>query len=169
MGSRGASYTSTPTCTYGRLSAVVRQQCGLGLFAAFDAETIQRCGSGGGGGGGGGCHPADGNGTFAGPQGSQPSFQSDEDSCEDGRPDGEQMKDPGSSEDFHSTQILSVRFDDSTGTVTISGLGISNGLSVSFLIVEQAATPISQAFYSIDLSDGYALAGTLLSGSVQLQ
>jgi hypothetical protein len=169
-GSRGASYTSTPTCTYGRLSAVVRQQCGLGLFAAFDAETALRCGgNGGGGGGGGGCHPADGNGTFAGPQGSQPSFQSDEDSCEDGRPDGEQMKDPGSGEDFHSTQILSLRFDDSTGTVTISGLGISNGLSVSFLIVEQAATPISQAFYSIDLSDGYALAGTLLSGSVQLQ
>jgi hypothetical protein len=168
-GSAGASYTSTQTCTYGRLSAVVRQQCGLGLFAAFDSETAQRCGGGGGGGGGGVCHPADGNGTFAGPQGSQPSFQSDEDSCEDGLPDGEQMKDPGSGEDFHSTQIQSVRFDDSIGTVTISGLGVSNGLPVTFLIVEQAATPISQAFYSISLSDGYALVGNLLTGNIQLQ
>lgn len=166
-GSEGASPTSTQTCTYGRLSAVVRQQCGLGLFSAFDRETLQRCGSGGGG-GGGGCHEADGNGNFAGQQGNQANFQSDEDSCEDHDQNGEQLKDPGSSEDFHSTQILSTRFDDSTGTLTISGLGISNGVQVSFLIVEQAATPITQAFYSIDLSDGYALAGTLVSGSIGL-
>src|SRR4029077_6940404 len=93
--SETASYTSTPTCTYGRLSAVVRQQCGLGLFATFDTETAERCGGaggGGGGGGGGGCHPADGNGTFAGPKGEEPSFQSDEDSCEDHDQNSEQMK-----------------------------------------------------------------------------
>jgi hypothetical protein len=163
-GSEGASYTSTPTCTYGRLSAVVRQQCGLGLFAAFDAEAAQRCG-GGGGGGGGGCHPADGNGAFAGSQ----SFQSDEDSCEDGLPDGEQMKDPGSGEDFRSTQIQSKRFDDSLGTATITGVGVSNGRTVMFLIVEQAATPTTPAFYSINLSDGYALAGNVLTGGIHLQ
>ena len=169
-GSEGASYTSTQTCTYGRLSAVVRQQCGLGLFAAFDAETAQRCGgAGGGGGGGGGCHEADGDGTFAGQQGGQPNFQSDEDSCEDHDVDSEQMKDPGSGEDFHSTQIQSKRFDDATGTATITGMGISDGLPVTFLIVEQAATAATPAFYSIDLSDGYALAGNLLTGSIQLQ
>jgi hypothetical protein len=167
-GSANASYTSTETCTYGRLSAVVRQQCGLGLFAAFDAETAQRC-AGGGGGGGGGCHPADANGTFAGPQGGQSNFQSDEDSCEDHDVDSEQMKDPGSGEDFHSTQIQSKRFDDSIGTATITGLGISNGLPVAFLIVEQAATATTPAFYSINLSDGYALAGNLLTGAIQLQ
>jgi hypothetical protein len=166
VGSRGASYLSTQHCTYGRLSAVVRQQCGFGLFAKFDGETLQRCGTGGGG--GGGCHEADGNGNFAGQQGRQANFQSDEDSCEDQDQNGEQFKDPGSGKEFHSTQVLSVRFDDSTGTVTISGLGLSNGLSVSFLIVEQAATPITQAFYSIDLSDGYALAGTLVNGSIGL-
>ncbi len=168
-GSEGASFTSTPTCTYGRLSAVVRQQCGLGLFAAFDAETAQRCGGGGGGGGGGGCHEADASGTFSGPQGGQPNFQSDEDSCEDHDQDGEQMKDPGSGEEFHSTQVQSLRFDDSIGTVTISGLGVSNGLPVTFLIVEQAATATTPAFYNINLSDGYALAGNLLTGSIQLQ
>jgi hypothetical protein len=168
-GSANASYTSTETCTYGRLSAVVRQQCGLGLFAAFDAETAQRCAGGGGGGGGGVCHPADGNGTFAGSQNGQPSFQSDEDSCEDHDVDTEQMKDPSSGEDFHSTQIQSKRFDDSIGTATITGLGISNGLPVAFLIVEQGATATTPAFYSINLSDGYALAGNLLTGAIQLQ
>jgi hypothetical protein len=143
----------------------VRQQCGLGLFAAFDAEAAQRCGGAGGGGGGGGCHPADGNGAFAGSQ----SFQSDEDSCEDGLPDGEQMKDPGSGEDFRSTQIQSKRFDDSLGTATITGVGVSNGRTVMFLIVEQAATPTTPAFYSINLSDGYALAGNVLTGGIHLQ
>src|SRR3981081_740999 len=43
-GTAAASSTSTQTCPDGRLSAVVRQQCGLGLFATFDAETAQRCG-----------------------------------------------------------------------------------------------------------------------------
>jgi len=149
------------------LSAVVRQQCGLGLFSAFDRETLQRCG--GGGGSGGGCHEADGSGNFAGPQGKQANFQSDEDSCEDHDQNGEQFKDPGNGEDFHSTQVQSVRFDDSLGLVTISGLGVSNGVPVTFLIVEQAATATAPAFYSIDLSDGYALAGYLVSGSVGLR
>jgi hypothetical protein len=166
-GSENASFTSTQTCTYGRLSAVVRQQCGLGLFSSFDSETLARCS--GGTGGGGGCHEADGSGNFSGPQGKQANFQSDEDSCEDGDQNGEQMKDPGSGEDFHSTQVQSVRFDDSLGLVTISGLGVSNGLPVTFLIVEQAATATAPAFYAIYLSDGYALVGNLLNGSIGLQ
>jgi hypothetical protein len=62
-----------------------------------------------------------------------------------------------------------VRFDDSLGLVSISGLGVSNGLPVTFLIVEQAATATAAAFYSIYLSDGYALVGNLLSGSIGLQ
>ncbi|MHB8507106.1 MAG: sialidase family protein [Candidatus Dormibacteria bacterium] len=34
--SEGAPFTSSSTCTYGRLSAVVRQVCGKGLFAVSD-------------------------------------------------------------------------------------------------------------------------------------
>jgi hypothetical protein len=56
-----ASSTSTPTCTPARLSALVRQTCGKGLFAAFDPgfSDAPNCGtstagtsSGGGGGNG---------------------------------------------------------------------------------------------------------------------
>jgi hypothetical protein len=53
--------------------------------------------------------------------------------------------------------------------MTVYGLGLSNSLPVSFLIVEQAATATRPAFYSIELTDGYALAGNLLTGSVQLK
>jgi hypothetical protein len=53
--------------------------------------------------------------------------------------------------------------------MTVYGLGLSNGVPVSFLIVERAATATTPAFYSIELSDGYALAGNLLTGSVQLR
>jgi hypothetical protein len=38
-----------------------------------------------------------------------------------------------------------------------------------FLIVERAATATTPAFYSIELSDGYSLAGNLLTGGIQLQ
>jgi hypothetical protein len=61
-----------------------------------------------------------------------------------------------------------VQFDDSLGTVTITGDGVSNGLPVLFLIVEQAATATTPAVYSINLSDGYVNSGKLLAGSVTL-
>jgi len=79
------------------------------------------------------------------------------------------MKDSGAKEDFHSTQVQSVQRDGLGGTLTIFGLGVSNGVPVSFLIVERAATATTPAFYSIELSDGYALAGNLLTGGIQLQ
>lgn len=45
--SEGASSTSTPTCIAGRLSALVHQSCGRGLFAAYDPgfNDDPRCGA----------------------------------------------------------------------------------------------------------------------------
>ena len=39
--SEGASEYSYPTCTYGRQSALVRQVCGQGLFAANDPGFLE--------------------------------------------------------------------------------------------------------------------------------
>jgi hypothetical protein len=66
----------------------------------------------GGGGGGGGCHEADGDGHIQGEQSGTASFHVDEGPCEDN--DGEQVtaNDSGANMDFHSTQVLSVAFDD---------------------------------------------------------
>ena len=129
----------------------------------------QTCQGGGGGGGGGGCREADGTGNVQGKNGGNANFQSDEDGCLDGDQNGEQVSDPGAKEDFRSTQVQSVQFDDSTGTMTVYGLGVSNGLPVSFLIVEQAATAATPAFYSIELSDGYVNSGNLTVGTITLR
>jgi hypothetical protein len=115
------------------------------------------------------CHEGDGQGSVQGNNGGNANFESDEDSCEDGDQNGEQMKDPGSHEDFHSTQVQSVQFDDATGTMTTAGVGVSNGLPVTFLIIEQAATVDTPAVYTIQLSDGYVNTGTLLSGAITLR
>jgi hypothetical protein len=120
------------------------------------------------GGGGGGCREADGTGNIQGKNGGNASFQSDEDGCIDGDQNGEQVSDPGAKEDFRSTQVQSVQFDDTLGTMTVYGLGVSNGLPVSFLIVEQAATAATPALYSIELSDGYVNSGNLITGSITL-
>jgi hypothetical protein len=117
----------------------------------------------------GSCHEGDGQGSVQGNNGGNAKFQSDEDSCEDGDQNGEQMQDPGSHEDFHSTQVQSVQFDDATGTMTTAGLGVSNGLPVTFLIIEQAATVDVPAVYTIQLSDGYVNTATLLSGAITLR
>lgn len=115
------------------------------------------------------CHEGDGGGQMQGHNGGNAQFQSDEDSCEDGDQNNEQMQDPGAHEDFHSTQVNSMQFDDGAGTMTITGVGVANGLPVTFLIVEQAATADLPAVYTIQLSDGYVNTGTLLSGSITLQ
>jgi hypothetical protein len=115
------------------------------------------------------CREADGQGSVQGMNGGNATFQSDEDGCIDGDQNGEQVSDLGAKEDFHSTQVQSVQFDDTLGTMTVSGLGVSNGLPVSFLIVEQAATADTPAVYTIQLSDGYVNTGTLLSGTIMLR
>jgi hypothetical protein len=116
-----------------------------------------------------GCQEGDGGGDINGRNGGSAHFQSDEDGCIDGDQDGEQFKDSGSSEDFHSTEVRSVQHDNAAGTMTISGVGLSNGLPVTFLIVEQAATALTPALYTIQLSDGYLNTGTLLSGTITLR
>ena len=119
-------------------------------------------------GGGGACREADGNGSVEGKQGGNATFQSDEDGCKDGDQNGEQLSDPGAKEDFRSTDVQSVQFDDSLGTMTVYGLGVSNGLPVSFLMVEQAATATTPALFSIELSDGYVNSGRLTTGTITL-
>ena len=116
-----------------------------------------------------GCQEGDGDGDINGRNGGTARFQSDEDGCMDGDQDGEQLTDSGGNEDFRSTEVRSVQHDDPAGTMTISGVGISNGLPVTFLSVKQAATLLTPALYTIQLSDGYINTGSLLTGSITLR
>ena len=120
----------------------------------------------GGGGGGGGCHEGDGNGSIHGKHGGTATFKSDEDGCADGDQNGEQVSDPGAGESMSSTQIDSVQFDSSLGTMTVYGEGVNGaGVPVAFVIVEQKGSP---GFYSIEVSDGYVNSGPLLAGSIAI-
>jgi hypothetical protein len=171
----GALLTSTWADTHGSPGLVL----GNGVYYTATADRAPDANFGAnhivgtppcpGGGGGGGCREADGNGNVQGKNGGNASFQSDEDGCIDGDQDGEQMSDAGAKEDFRSTAVQSVQFDNALGTMTVYGLGVSNGLPVSFLIVEQAATAATPAFYSIELSDGYVNSGNLTVGTITLR
>ncbi len=171
----GAHLTSTWADTHGSISAL-----GNGVYFTAEADRAPDanygadhivgtppCPAGTGGGGGG--HEGDGGGTVEGKDGGSESFHDDGDGSVDGDQNSAQMSDPGANESFSSTQVQAVEFDSTLHTMTMYGEGVNGlGVPVLFVIVEQAATATAPAFYSIELSDGYSNAGTLLSGSIQL-
>ena len=114
------------------------------------------------------CHPADGDGTVNGRNGGNAHFHFDRDACEgDGATESVDEQDPASGTDFHSTSITAATFDDVTHTVTFVGDGTNAGHPVSFTMVgiDNGVLP---GVFNLALSDGYAVSGTLLSGSIQL-
>src|SRR5439155_4504669 len=120
----------------------------------------------GGGGGGGGCHEGDGDGHIDGEFSGVASFHVDTDSCEDGEPDDVEVRDDSAGVDFHSSQILSVAFDDVSHTMTVVGEGMDHGLPVTFTAVEIDGIAPAQRAFSLDLSDGYSNSGNLIDGSI---
>jgi hypothetical protein len=118
------------------------------------------------------CHDNDGTGDLHGKHGGTATFKTDADACHDGDGDGDdktntaQFSDPGSHVSFISTQILSMQFNDATHTVTMLGKGTDNGVPVRFTIVEVNGGSLATDTYSIQLSDGYSLSGSLIEGSL---
>jgi hypothetical protein len=91
----------------------------------------------------------------------------DADGCKDGDTNQVQASDPGASEDFKSTKVESVTFDDVAHSVTIFGTGLSNGKAVNFQLVavDNGALP---GTLLLTLDDGYTLSGRLINGVVTL-
>lgn len=114
------------------------------------------------------CHEGDGEGQTVGERGGSASFKFDQDSCEDGDAPAVSEQDPGSNTNFQSTQISSVAFDDVTHSMTVIGDGADNGVPVTFILVA-IDNGLLPGVFSLTLSDGYAVGGLLVSGSVQLQ
>jgi hypothetical protein len=114
------------------------------------------------------CHAADGDGNVSGKNGGSAHFHFDRDGCEgDGVAESVDEQDPAVGADFHSTSITSATFDDLAHSVTIIGDGTNAGRPVTFTMlgVDNGVLP---GVFTLALSDGYALTGTLLSGSIQL-
>jgi hypothetical protein len=114
------------------------------------------------------CHPGDGDGDVSDGRGGKAHVHFDEDACEDRIPETVQENDSNTGDNFQSNQITAVTFNDALSNVTIVGTGTHNGKPVTFtLVAVNGAAGIGAA--SLTLSDGYAVGGTLLAGSIQLQ
>jgi hypothetical protein len=114
------------------------------------------------------CHEGDGDGQVRGAKSGNADIHVDADACEDQDRESVDVQDSGSGTDFHSTQPQSVTFDDVANTITIVGTGTNAGHAVTFTAVGLHG-PVGVGTFSLILSDGYSISGTLLSGTIQLQ
>ncbi|HEY4845791.1 MAG TPA: hypothetical protein VII89_08865, partial [Candidatus Dormibacteraeota bacterium] len=119
-------------------------------------------------GGPGPCHEGDGEGDMSDGRGGTAHVRFDADACEDGNPESIQENDSKTGDNFQSDRMTAVSYNDALSNVTILGTGTHNGSPVSFtLVAVNGAAGIGS--YSLVLSDGYSVNGTLLNGSIQLQ
>jgi hypothetical protein len=114
-----------------------------------------------------GCQEGDGNGNFQGNHGNG-NFAMDGDGCKDGDNNQVQMSDRGDGQNFQSTSINSASFDPLTNTVTMVGVGTTNGLPVAFTFAAIESGPTTPGWVSFISSDGYSNAGPLTNGSIVL-
>ncbi|HMB66413.1 MAG TPA: hypothetical protein VKM96_00470 [Candidatus Bathyarchaeia archaeon] len=115
-----------------------------------------------------GCHESDGGGDFQGDHG-KGNVAFDHDGCMDGDQDSVQSTDRGDSRDFQSSQISTAQYDPIANTLTVTGLGTSRGVPISFILVALATGPTTPGWVSFSFSDGYTNAGNLVNGSIVLQ
>jgi hypothetical protein len=113
------------------------------------------------------CQEGDGNGDFQGNHGNG-HVAMDSDGCKDGDVDQVQMSDRGDGHSFQSTSINSASFDPLTNTLTITGVGTSNGLPMAFTFIATETGTTTPGWVSFVSSDGFANAGPLTSGTILL-
>lgn len=114
------------------------------------------------------CHEGDGEGDVSDGRGGTAHMRFDADGCKDGDVDSIQENDSKTGDNFQSGRITAVTFNDALANLTILGTGTHNGTPVTFTLVAVNGAAGTGSF-SLTLSDGYLVSGTLLSGLVQLQ
>jgi hypothetical protein len=114
------------------------------------------------------CHEGDGDGDISDGRGGKAHIHFDQDACEDANPESIQERDSSTGDNFQSNSVTAISFNDALSNVTIAGTGTHNGNPVTFtLIAVNGGAGIGAA--TLILSDGYAVSGTMLNGSIQLQ
>jgi hypothetical protein len=115
-----------------------------------------------------GCREAHGDGEIEDERAHKATFKFQDSSCN--RPDQNsvQYSDQDKGTDFKSTDMQSVRFDDSTHSITMLGTGTNAGHLVAFTIVAVDSVAASPGWFSIALSDGYLRSGKLTRGYISL-
>ena len=94
-------------------------------------------------------------------------FEFDVDDCKNDDQNFVHEDDPGSNTDFQSSAIRGAVFDEGSRSLTVFGTGTNAGHAVTFtmIAVDNGSAP---GTFSLTLSDGYQVSGTLLSGLIQL-
>jgi hypothetical protein len=92
--------------------------------------------------------------------------------CEGGDQGGDvEHSDQNSGDNFHSDSVQSSTFtqDENSQTLTMVGTGTHNGLPVAFTMVAVDNGSLGPGLYSLVLSDGYTIVGTVINGVVSIQ
>ena len=113
------------------------------------------------------CFERDGKGQVKGKDSGKADFEFDLDACKDNDTEFVSESDPGSGTDFHATSIDAQIFDEGSRTLTVFGAGTNAGHSVTFTMVA-VDNDTAPGTYSLTLSDGYAVSGTLITGAIHL-
>jgi hypothetical protein len=114
------------------------------------------------------CHEGDGEGDISDGRGGTAHMRFDADGCKDGDVESVQESDSKTGDNFQSDRVTAVSFNDALSNVTILGTGTHNGSPVTFAAVGVHGIAGVGSF-SLTLSDGYSVTGSLLNGAVQLQ
>jgi hypothetical protein len=92
--------------------------------------------------------------------------------CEGGEQGGDvEQSDQNSGDNFKSDSVQSSTFtqDENSQTLTMVGTGTHNGLPVAFTMVSVDNGSLGPGLYSLVLSDGYTIVGTVINGAVTIQ
>ena len=123
-----------------------------------------------------GCSSAHGDGEMSGKHGGDAHVHFNKNGCagkDDGvdEPDNVQHSDPGSGTDFKSTAITSAAFavDEGRQTVTMVGTGVNNGLPVGFTMIAVDNGDLAPGVFTLVLTDGYSITGSLTNGAIVIQ
>jgi hypothetical protein len=123
-----------------------------------------------------GCSSAHGDGEMNGKHGGDAHVHFNKNGCpgKDGgvdEADNVQHSDPGSGTDFKSTTITSAAFavDEVRQTVTMVGTGVNNGLPVGFTMIAVDNGNLAPGVFTLVLTDGYSITGSLTNGAIVIQ
>lgn len=92
--------------------------------------------------------------------------------CEGSTQGGDvEESDQSSGDNFKSDSVSSATFtqDENSQTLTMIGTGTHNGLPVAYTMVSVDNGTLGPALFSLVLSDGYALTGPVINGTVTIQ
>ena len=116
------------------------------------------------------CRGGDGDGDFEDDHGRRHHGRFHHDSCENDRGRVEE-NDRDSGKHFESTSTDSVTFtsNENSQTLTMIGTGLHDGLPVAFTMVAVDNGNLAPGVFTLILTDGYSVTGSLVNGSIVIE